>query len=423
MFSSFHSTTFQRAVFVGAFTVQALGGLNAQNFTARSNSLDPFGVNGQLPFGQIPEFAGGKGIKGGFSLGLGLSTTYDSNVLLSENDPESAVSMNFSAPFTYTTDPEGGAPMVITATYLPSGSVYFDNSDYNSFDQSGSLGMIYTASKTTISAFAGVTQDSGADSLAASQGFFTGTAVSLGLRVTYQLAPRTTINAGLSSSITDYGDGSTGSSAVGFSDYTASLGASWAATERFSVGPNLSYTANRSDNVEDFNTWGFSVVGNYKASERIRVSGSLGFDYSEFSQEGASNDLSPAGSLSAFYQINELWTWSTSIQSGITPSPTGSNYVINGWSASSNLNRQLLIGSVGIGLMMDFSDSQAAGPTPVFQANQGSQQNIALLLSYSRPLPLFNDRLAFSSSMTYTMNYGDVEYTQVQVSAGLNLAF
>jgi hypothetical protein len=438
MFSSSKFAMSQSAVLAGAFAIHALCGLNGQGFTARSSNLNPFGVNGQLPFGEMPSFIDGKGIKGGFGMGLGLSTMYDSNVLLTENNPESAVSMSFSAPLSYTTDPEGGAPMVITASYSPSANVYFDNSDFNSFDQSGSLGMIYSASKTTISAFAGVTQDSGADSLAASQGFFTGTAVSLGLQVTYQLAPRTSVNAGLSSSITDYGAGSFGSSgspggfgssgapgdsAVGFTNLTGTLGGLWAATERFSFGPSLSYSTNLSDSVEDFDSWGFSMVGSYKASERIQVAASMGFAYTEFSASGASSDISPTGSLSASYQINELWSWNTSIQSGISPSPTGSNFVINGWSVTSNLNRQLLIGSAGVGLLMDFSNYQSAGPTGVFQASQEDQQNIALLLNYSRPLPLFNDRLGFASSFIYTVNYGDFEYTQIQVTAGLNLAF
>jgi outer membrane protein assembly factor BamA len=289
--------------------------------------------------------------------------------------------------------------------------------------------MIISGSRTTISAFAGVSQNSGADSLAASQGFFTGTAVSLGLQVGYQLAPRTSVSAGLSSSITDYGDGTTGSSAVGFSGYSVNLSGSWAATERLSFGPSLSYSTNSSDGDGDFDTWGLSMQGSYKASERIQVSASLGFQYVEYSQEGASSDISPTGSLNASYQIDELWSWSASIQSGLTPSPTGSSYVINGWMISSNLNRQLLIGSAGIGVVMDFSNYQSAGPTGFFQANQASQasednqQNIGLMLNYSRPLPLFNDRLGFSTSLIYTVNSGDFEYTQVLLNAGLNMAF
>lgn len=419
----------QLSVYAASFVIQAACGLSAQNFTARSTNLNPFGVNGALPFGQLPAFGGGAGLKGGFSTGIGLTTTYDSNILLSEDDPESDVSVSVAPTLSYTTDPEGGAPRVISASYSPSANASFNNSDYNSFDQSGSLAMIISGSRTTVSAFAGVSQNSGADSLAASQGFFTGTAVSLGLQMGYQLAPRTSVSAGVSSSITDYGEGTTGSSAVGFSGYSVNLGGSWAATERLSFGPSLSYSTSSSDGDGDFDTWGLSMQGSYKASEKIQVSASLGFQYVEYSQEGASSDVSPTGSLNASYQIDELWSWSASIQSGLTPSPTGSSYVINGWMISSNLNRQLLIGSAGLGVVMDFSNYQSVGQTGFFQANQASQasednqQNIGLMLNYSRPLPLFNDRLGFTSSLIYTVNFGDLEYTQVQLNAGLNMAF
>jgi hypothetical protein len=421
---------FQVAAYAASFVIQAMCGLSAQNFTARSSGLNPFGVNGPLPFGKVSDFGGGQelgqGFKGGFLYGVGLSSTYDSNILLSENNPESDVSLSFLPTIGYTTDPEGGAPMVITANYLPSANAYLNNTDFNSFDQSGNIAMVFTGSRTTISAFAGIAQDSGADSLAASQGFFTGTAVSLGLQAGYQVGPRTSVNAGISSSIADYGDGTTGSSAVGFSDYSVNLGGFWAATERLSFGPNLSYGLTSSDSVENFNTWGLSIQGNYKATERIRVAGSIGFDYSEFSQEGASNDVFPSGSLNANYKIDERWSWSGSIQSGLSPSPTGSNSLINGWTISSTLDRTLRFGTVGFGVIMDFSNYQSIGPTGVFPTNQTSQtnqQNIEFSLNYSRPLPLFNDRLGFNSSFIYVANYGDFEYSQILVNAGLNMAF
>ncbi len=406
--------------------LHAACGLSAQNFTARSANLNPFGVNGPLPFGQLPEFGGGAGLKGGFAYGIGLSSVYNSNVLLSENDPESDVSLSVLPTLSYTSDPEGGAPMVISANYSPSANASLNNSDYNSFDQTGSVSMIVSGSRTTLSAFAGISQASGADSLAASQGFFTGTAISLGLQGSYQLAPRTTVNAGWSSSVTDYGEsvgdtGTAGGSSVGFNGYSANLGASWAATERLSFGPSLSYSTSSSDTTEDFSTWGFSMVGSYKMSEKIQVAASMGIQYADYSQEGESGGLSPTGSLNANYQINDLWSWSSSIQSGLTPSPTGSNYVINGWSVSSNLSRQLLIGSAGIGVNMNFSNFDSVGPPGAFPESQEAQQNLGLTLNYSRPL--FNDRVDFTSSLLYNLNYGDIEWSQIQISAGLNMAF
>jgi hypothetical protein len=200
---------FKTAVYAASVVVQAVCQLSAQNFTARSSNLNPFGVNGPLPFGETSDFGGGKGLKGGFAYGIGLSSTYNSNVLLSENDPESDVFLSALPTISYTSDPEGGAPMVFSASYSPSANASLNNSEYNSFDQSGSVSMIVSGSRTKISAYAGVSQASGADSLAASQGFFTGTAVSVGLQASYQLAPRTSVSAGWSSSITDYGDGTT----------------------------------------------------------------------------------------------------------------------------------------------------------------------------------------------------------------------
>lgn len=417
------------AVYAAVVFVQAASGLNAQNFTARSANLNPFGVNGPLPFGKLSEFGdlgGGLGLKGGFSSAIGLSSVYDSNILLSENDPESDVTLSASPTLSYTSDPEGGAMMVLSAVYAPSASASLNNSDYNSFDQLGSFSMVVSGARTTISAFVGISQNSGADSLAASQGFFTGTAISLGLQGSYQLAPRTSLSGGWSSSITDYGEsagdtGSAGSSAVGFGSHSFNVGASWAATERLSFGPSLSYSTSSSDATEDFSTWGFSMVGSYMVSEKIQVSASMGIQYSDYSEEGESGGLSPTGSLNASYQINELWSFSSSIQSALTPSPTGTNYALNGWSISSGLSRQLLIGSVQIELNMDFSNFDSVGPPGTAPENQEAQQNIALSLGYSRPL--FRDRVGFSSSVVHTVNYGDVEWSQFQLNASLNMAF
>jgi hypothetical protein len=71
---------------------------------------------------------------------------------------------------------------------------------------------------------------------------------------------------------------------------------------------------------------------------------------------------------------------------------------------------------------MDFSNYQSVGDT-VSQASQESQQNIGFSLNYSRPLPLSHDRVGFTSSLTYTVNYGDIEYSQIMLNAGLSMTF
>ncbi|MES2439801.1 MAG: hypothetical protein V4584_12065 [Verrucomicrobiota bacterium] len=416
MFEPSRFSLSKSSVYAASIAIQATCGLNAQNFTARSANLNPFGVNGPLPFGQVSDFGGSKNLKGGFTSGIEISSNYDSNVLLSENDPESDVSLSLTPTVSYTSDPEGGARMVVSGTYAPSANASLSDSEYNSFDQSANVSMIVSGSRTTISAFAGISQDSGVDSLAVSQGFFTGTAISLGIQGTYQLAPRTSVYTSWSSSITDYGDGS----AAGFNGHSLIVGGSWAATERLSFGPSFSYSTSSADNNVDINTWGLSLVGSYKVSEKIQVSASLGGQYSDYSQEGSSGDLSPSVSLNANYKINELWSWSGSIQPGILPSPTQTNYSINTWSISSALNRSLIIGSLRMGMDAQIADYESVGTVGIGDPQDGGD-NIGVFLSYGRPF--FSDRIGFSSSIRYARGLGQSEWSQIQLNAGLNMAF
>jgi hypothetical protein len=426
MFASSRLHPSKTTVAAAAVFFNAACGLSAQNFTSSSANLSPFGVNGQLPFGEILDFGDGLPLKGGFAYGIGFSSTYDSNVLLSDNDPESNLSLSVSPSVSYTSDPEGDATVVILANYEPSASASLSNSDYDSFDQTGNVSIIVARSRTTFSAFAGVLQESGADSLVASQGFFTGTAFSLGLQAKYQLAPRTTVRAGWSTLMTDYGDtegnSSAGSGAAeGANESTVFVSGLWAATERLSFGPRLAYSEESSDIVEDFTTWELSTVGRYELTERIRLAASVGIQYSDYSEEGQSEGFSPSGSLNAIYKIDEFWSWRSSIQSSLTPSPTDGNYAINGWSISTLLNRQLLVGSAGIGLNFDFSNFDRIGPTRSFSETQNAQQNLGLLVNYRRPL--FRNRVDFITSFIFRQNFGDEEWSQVLLKVGLNLSF
>lgn len=381
---------------------------SAQNFTARTASLDPFGVNGPLPFGGALEGFTSGAVKGGFSAGLGLQSAYDSNFFLTEDNPESEMLLSLSPSFYYTSDPEGGARAMISASYQPVANAYLRNSDLNGIDQSGSISMILSGSRTIISAYAAYTQESGADRLAS--GFFTGSALGVGLRGSYQLAPRTSVFGSWSTSSTDYSDGS----AEGFDGYSANVGGFWSATELFSIGPSISYSTTDSELTGARDSWGLAVQASYKAAERIQLAASLGTQYSENSRESENGGFNLTGSLSASYQINELWSWSASIQSGVVPSPTQTNFVINNWSFSSSLSRQLVIGSAALGLSLDSSNFESVGPTT---DSQDSETFVSTFLSYQRPL--FNDRVTFSTLIRYALNNGANEWSQIQLSVGL----
>lgn len=394
-------------------SLQASCVLSAQSFTTRTAGFDPFGVNGPLPFGET--LVPGDGIppfKGGFGYGIGIQSIYDSNFFQTEDDEESEFSTNLLPTINYTTDPEGGAMVAISASYAPVVRLNSNNTDLNGIDQNGNVSIIVAGARTMISAYAGYTQESGTDQLAG--GYVTGSSMNFGIRGSYQLAPRTSIYAGWSTSISDYDEGS----AEGFDDYAVNFGGFWAATERLSFGPNISFTTSESDISGTRDAWGVSLQATYIASERIRLAGSLGVEHSKYSSGFDSGGLSLTGSLNASYQINELWALSAAVQSGVVPSPIQTNYEINNWSVSTVLTRKLLIGSLGFGVDFNHSVYDQVGPAGSTPENE---ETLAFLLTYQRSF--FLDRVGFNTSLRYTVNDGASEWSQFQLSAGLNMEF
>ncbi len=392
--------------------------LYAQNFTDRAAGFTPFGVNGPLPFGRALDTINPPAFKGGLSYGVATNSAYDTNFFQRAENEESELMLSLTPSITHTSDPEGGAKLAISTAYRPTANLHLNHSELNSVDHSGSISMIVSGSRTTLSAYAGYSQDSGADRLAG--GFFTGSSLNLGLQGSYQLAPRTSITAGWSSSITDYANGENtgGDSAVGFDGHSFDLGGFWSATERLSIGPSLSHTTNTSDNTGRRDSWGLALQVNYKAAERIQLAGTLGFQHSENSRDDGGGDVNLTGSLNASYQINELWSWANSVQSGVVPSPTLANYVINNWSVNTSLQRTLLIGSVGIGADMQFSNFESVGPTGILRSDENY---LGVFISYQRPL--LNNRVRLNSMVRYAINDGDSDWSQVQMNVGLSMEF
>jgi len=400
------------AMFATFVSCEACCFTGAQDFTIRFANSNPFGVNGPLPFGESLDLYAEKGLKGGISGEIGLQSTYDSNFFQSPNNLESELSTTISPSLAYSTDPEGGARIQMTAGYSPTAVAYLHNTNLNGIDQTGSISLVISGSRTVISAYTGYVQQSGVDRFAG--GYVTGSELSFGLSGIYQLAPRTSLFANWVNSSVDYGESST----VGFSNYSASVGGNWAATEIFSFGPSLNYSTSNSDNTGSRDSWGCSIQARYKDVGNLQMAGSLGLQYWKNSRDAETNTLNFMGSLNVSYEISELWSWSGSIQSGVVPSPTQSNYVINNWSVTSYLDRSLLIGSIAMGLDMAFSNFDQVG---VVGTSQDVEQNIGVVLRYGRPI--VSNRFGFNTSIRYVLNRGSIDWSQIQLNAGLSMGF
>ena len=350
--------------------------------------------------------------KGRFDYGIGMEFLYNSNFFLNENHPTSELTTDVLPWVSYCSDPEGGAPFSFTASYQPSIHTYLKHPDLNGVDQSGSAAITLVGSKTLISANFSYLTLSGTDRLSGS--FATGSTLDIGMTATYQIAPRTSLFADWKATQSDYGS----SSLVGSNSYSAAVGGYWSATEHFSFGPSIRYDQDESTTTGTRDAWALSMQTRYLMSAKLQFLGSLGLQYSKNSRQAGDWQLGPVGGLVADYAINERLHWNNSIQYTIVPSTTETNYLINNLTISTALTRQLLRASISFGLEMDFSDYEQVGTVGT---KLGTEKNLSAVLSYRRKL--FSDRLDFDSSVRYTVNQGQSDWSQLQLAAGLTLAF
>jgi hypothetical protein len=381
------------------------------NITTGVGGQDSLGLIGIVPSGEGMDFNLTEGLKGGFVYGMGIDSVYDSNLFLTEDDTEGELSTNLSPRISYMSDPEGGAPIKLTANYTPVYRSYLENSDLNEFDQSGEVTLRAEGSKTVIAAYGRYSELSGTDRLTGQ--FVNGSLFTLGLQGSYQVAPRTSLSASWKAAMSDYGT----SSIVGSDIYTSHIGGYWSATERFSFGPSIRYSTAESDLSGTRDAWAVFAQAKYKVGERIQIIGSLGLEHASNSREGDST-LGLTGDLAANYAISEKWMWGNAIQYVTVPSPTETNYVINNLSISTVLNRQLLRATLGFGLELNVSEYEGVGTVAT---NLGTEDNLSTFVSYRRKF--FLDRVDFESQIRYSVNDGQEDWSQLQISAGLEVQF
>lgn len=384
----------------------------AQNITTQVGGRDPAGLIGSLPVPEGLDFGLTEGVKGGFVYGVALDSIYDSNLFLTEDNEKSEFSTNIAPRFSYMTDPEGGARVTLTANYLPVFRTYWHNSDLNEVDQSGDIAIRVEGAKTVLSAYMNYNELSGTDRLTGQ--FINGSLFTAGVQGAYQLAPRTSLFASWKAAMSDYG-----TSALAGSDiYTTEVGSYWAATERFSFGPSVRYTLAESDNTGSRDAWALLMQAKYKVGERINLMGSLGLEYAKSSRDDEDSTAGLTGDLRATYALSERWMWSNVIEYVTVPSPSETNYVINNLMIATELNRQLLRATVGFGIDANMSDYETVGTVAL---PLDSEDNLGVYVTYRRKF--FLERVDFDSKIRYSVNDGQQDWSQLQISAGLEVRF
>jgi hypothetical protein len=392
--------------------VQTWSTANSQDFTKQIADSAILGLLGGRTTGEIPGILTTDGIKGGFSSGVGVSSLYDSNLFLERNGPQSELTTIIAPTIRYVTDPEGGAPLSFTAGYQPVARAYLENPDLNGVDHSGDIVMKIEGSKTSISAFTRYDTTSGTDRLTGE--FVTSNFLSAGILGVYQIGTKTSAFAGLASDVSDYES----SNLVGYQIYSAQIGTFWSVTELLSIGPSLNYTNSKSDNTGEREAWALTMQARYIAANTLVFLASLGIDYAEISRQDGNGTAGLTGSMTANYSINERWIWMNSVRYVTVPSANEMNYFLNNFVISTALNRSLQSATIGGGLDLNLSEYEEASEV---KYHLGDEKNLSLFIHYKRNV--FSERIGFQSMVRYSLNDGRVDWSQVQVSAGLKFQF
>jgi len=396
-----------------ALLIAWCGSASAQNFSMMVANPNPLGLGNFVPSTQDLDMGLTGTIKGAFAYGLGIESIYNSNFFQAEKDEQSEINTNFTPWLRYVSDPEGGAQVYFTANYAPVIQTYLENPSLNGWNQNGDVALTFQGAKTNITLFGSYAEFSGTDLLTGT--YSTGTVMTGGIRATRQIAPRTSLNADWTASMSDYSSGGN----VGSEVYTTSLGAYWQATERLSFGPAIRNTVSKSDNTGTNDAWALLIQAQYRVGERIWLTAAVGPQYSMNTGNGTdTNSLGLTGNLDARYVINERWSWTSSISYLTAPAANQTNSMVNNLAISTALNRQLLRGSLSGGLTLNYGMYENVGGNTT---TPGNQENLSVFLGYDRKL--FTERVTFNSQIHYSVNSGQSDWTQLVLTLGLNIAF
>jgi hypothetical protein len=337
---------------------------------------------------------------------------YDSNIFLQENKEVSDFSIVASPWVNYRSAPEGGARFILDARYGPFVRAYLDNSSLNSLDHSGSASLSYAVAKLNLGVNGGYSRISQSDRFAGT--VVDASVIKFGLDGSYQLSQKTSLDASWNASMTDYESGRFSSS----DSYGAQVTGFWQATPLIRLGPSLRHSVLESDNTGDREAWAFLMRLQYELTGKVDLSASGGLELEEYSRSGGDTALQFTGGLTANYAFDALWSFGAGVNYRTLASPSTQNYSINDLGLTLSVNRAVGASSLRAGVAANFSDYQSVGPVVVMREDE---QNFGTFISHR--MGLFDDRVGLNSTVRYSKNSGQRDWSRFQVSTGFNYTF
>lgn len=353
-----------------------------------------------------------EGMKGGVYMGLDGLVLYDSNFFITDDYAESELTTEIAPWIAYRSDPEGKAEFSLEARYSPVAKIYLNHSGLDGVDHAAEVSAKYERSRTVVKVYANYSEVSAADRIAG--GFIEGSILNYGINGSYQLAPRTSIQAGWSASMSDYTSGGRSGADV----YTTEVSGLWDATARLRFGPAIRHTLTESASTGERDAIGLLLKARYRFGERITFDAFAGAELSKNSRMGGDRELGPAGGLAVEYVYNDRWAIRGEARYSTVPSPNLVNYFVNDLSVSAAVIRTFDRSSVEWGLGLSLTDYEAVG---VVAGIREDDLFFNTHLAYRRKI--YSDRVSLESIIRYAQNDGQKDWDQWQISTGIKIEF
>jgi len=426
-----------------------MGVLTAQDFAESVPTPEAAALYSELlPAGLDARYDGE-----GLLYGVRAFTTYDSNVFLSEPDPQGALSVNFSPWAQYSSAPPGGAEWILNGRYSPFFRWFATQDELSSIDHSGEMSLSYEGPRLGFRTSAGYSRVNAADRFAG--GRFTNERFTTEFLGGYYVSDRSILQCQLAA----------GSFAARLNEtqtYLAQLTAFWQVTPLIRLGPALRYTARDSNITGDANSLGLLVSAAYDLTDLVEVTAALGveqidqslatgadggrvtgalsasydapdlpwsarlvLDYGAVQSMGSSSRFGAGGEspwtgrFSVRYAFAEFWALNFSMRYESFPSPSATGVSIDDFTVSGSATRSVgnnrLRGGVSVSLA-EFT-SLADSATPI-----DDQKTYSAFLTHR--IGVFEERFYIDSSVRYSNNRGrGGDWSRWQITTGINFIF
>ena len=350
----------------------------------------------------------------GFFYGISAQGSYNSNLFLDDGGEVDDFIFSVRPWVRYQTAPPGGATAVATVFYAPSIEKFVDNSGFDRLNHTASAGLQFSGARSQIGTTLGYYRASSSNRFAGT--FVESETITGAINGSYEISPKTTVSASWGVSDSSYDQ----AGMADFRTYSAQLTGWWQATPLVRLGPSIRHSETESDLSGDREAWALLMRIAYELTGKLRVNLSGGAEWQELTAiaGGTRDGTQLTGALTANWAIDAAWSLAFGMSYRNTPSLSSTNYFINNFGVDLTATRELAKGSVRGGIVFEHADYEESGPVATPRTDE---EFWSIFGNYQRPI--FKDAMNFTSSVRFSENSGLEDWSNVQLSFGLNYLF